>query len=242
MPVATIAHDSWAEVYDLAYQRPFGSAYQMLTDRTVRYISDRVARNASIIDFGAGTGRLCLPLASLGYLMTAVDASQAMLAQLQRKDSGRIRCITSHVQDYQGDRLFDAALCVFSVFSYLTTEDSLLAALKAMYASLKPGGMLLLDIPQRAVFADLHYEDHELMRHFTVTQVAADLYDFHQEIIVHSEGGRRRYDDHFSIRYWSPETIRDLLTVTGFGLMEDASLHFQGTGAHYWLVQRDTQT
>lgn len=40
---------------------------------------------ARVIDFGAGNGRLAIPLAQMGYEVLAVDASQAMLDDLGRR-------------------------------------------------------------------------------------------------------------------------------------------------------------
>lgn len=56
-------HSSWADVYDLAYQRSFGEFYNHLTDATVEMIVGRIRPPARIVDFGAGTGRLSIPLA-----------------------------------------------------------------------------------------------------------------------------------------------------------------------------------
>ena len=72
-------HDSWASVYELAYRRSFGTFYKQLTDLTLQTIKEYLPMGSSIIDFGAGTGRLSIPLAKKGYKVTAVEPSEAMM-------------------------------------------------------------------------------------------------------------------------------------------------------------------
>ena len=67
-----LPHSSWAEVYDLAYERSFGRLYADLSAQTIRVIMDRVPSPAKVVDFGAGTGRLSIPLSESGYDVLAV--------------------------------------------------------------------------------------------------------------------------------------------------------------------------
>ena len=79
------AHNSWAKVYDRAYKESFGAFYKELTECTLEVIKEEFSECLKVIDFGAGTGRLSLPLSQLGYKVTAVDASEEMLKELQKK-------------------------------------------------------------------------------------------------------------------------------------------------------------
>ena len=81
-----VAHNSWAKVYDRAYKESFSAFYKELTECTLEVIKEEFSECLKIIDFGAGTGRLSLPLSQkLGYKFTAVDASEEMLKELQKK-------------------------------------------------------------------------------------------------------------------------------------------------------------
>ncbi len=92
MSVSAQPHSSWADVYDLAYERSFGEFYSELTDATVQFIAGIIEPPARIVDFGAGTGRLSVPLAKLGFRVTAVDPCLEMLRQLLQKSSkGELR-------------------------------------------------------------------------------------------------------------------------------------------------------
>ena len=133
----THPHDALAPVYDLVYQEDFAEFYHWLTDTTVDVIRGLLPAGGRIVEFGAGTGRMALPLAQAGYRVTAVEPSAPMLERLRAADEGdAIRCIQSTVQDYTGRTRHDLALCVFTVVIYLLTEDELQAALHSVRRSL----------------------------------------------------------------------------------------------------------
>jgi SAM-dependent methyltransferase len=50
-------------------------------------------RDARIVDVGAGTGHLALPLAAAGARVTAVEPARAMLRVLSDVAGGRVRCV-----------------------------------------------------------------------------------------------------------------------------------------------------
>ena len=112
----TEPHASWADVYDLAYEESYGDFYNSLTETTVEQIKGIVESPARIVDFGAGTGRLAIPLASCGYDVLAVEPSGTMLSQMHKKPGGdAIPGFTGKMQDFQTDTPFDMAICVFTV-------------------------------------------------------------------------------------------------------------------------------
>ena len=59
----TRPHASWADAYDRLYQRSFSSFYDELTQLTLDSIQEFTSPASRIVDFGAGTGRITLPLA-----------------------------------------------------------------------------------------------------------------------------------------------------------------------------------
>jgi SAM-dependent methyltransferase len=237
-------HSSWAVVYDLAYERSFGALYNGLTDKTVRFVQQRLPLPAKIVDFGAGTGRLSIPLAAHGYDVVAVDPCSEMLDQLRKKapDSSSSVC-ASRMEDYVGAGDCDWALCVFTVLLYLADINSVEAAFRAAFCALKPGGNLLVDIPSRNVFASYHRKDDVMDRRVTVTETANDVFLYLEELIIcHPDGSQSSYRDEFPIRYWPPDQVLAAMGKVGFVMEEDCSPHFAGTGSHYYLMKRSSST
>jgi ubiquinone/menaquinone biosynthesis C-methylase UbiE len=59
-------HRSWAKYYDEVNRRCFGEYYDQLTKQTLQQIGT-LGKKLHIADFGAGTGRLTIPLSELGH-------------------------------------------------------------------------------------------------------------------------------------------------------------------------------
>lgn len=243
MPMIDHPHSSWAEVYDIAYHRSFGDFYTRLTDATVDLIATKVPLPAKIVDFGAGTGRLSIPLSRKGYAVTAVEPCEEMLNQLKGKDDfGRVKVACSKMESFRGESDFDAALCVFTVILYLLDEDALRRSFETANASLKPGGILLLDIPSEAIFRGYSRWDATFERFVTVTHKSERIYTYREKLLVKGEDGEPTlYEDEFLIRHWPSEQVIRILQGAGFSLSEDLSAYFSGTGSNYYILKKAEQ-
>lgn len=62
--------------------KPHDPAYWQLGREQAEQVADYAEPGATVIDFGAGIGRLAIPLARAGYDTVAVDAAPAMLKSL----------------------------------------------------------------------------------------------------------------------------------------------------------------
>lgn len=100
----------------------------------------RIRAGASVLDVGAGTGRVAIPLAARGCRVTAIDPAAGMLAQLRAKD-GECRVHTVVAEGarlpFQGDRF---AVAVVARLLYLTADWR--AVLNETCRVLTPEGVL----------------------------------------------------------------------------------------------------
>jgi SAM-dependent methyltransferase len=62
----------------------------VIPDQLARILTRRVRRDATILDIGAGTGRVAVALARNGFRVVAIDPAVPMLQAMQRK-SGEVR-------------------------------------------------------------------------------------------------------------------------------------------------------
>ncbi len=240
MPRDVIPHDTWAEVYDEVYTRSFGAFYSDLTKVTLEVIDQIAPKHGKIIDFGAGTGRLSIPLAQEGFTVTAVEPSKAMLEQLQKKkDDLPIKTIQEKMEDYLGTEENDLALCVFTVILYLLDEESLKKSFQAAYNSLKKDGYLLLDIPTRYLFQSVHYSDEDMERKVQIAQQEDErFYSYQEDVTFQKEGKSHHYSDSFTIRHWEEDTVLNVLEEVGFKIEKDLSTYFLGIGSHYYFFRK----
>lgn len=98
----------------------------------------------AILDIGCGTGSLSMILAGLGYEVTGIDLSPAMLALAEAKAIGAGHAIKFHAMDAAYPQLppqhFDAMVCRHLLWA-LPDPDQVL---QRWILLLKPGGRLLL--------------------------------------------------------------------------------------------------
>jgi len=91
------------------YEESFGALYSRFTNDTVELIKRQVKAPARIVDFGASTGRLALPLAKLGYSVTAVEPVFEMVEIIESKaiaNKVKVDCKTQIMQDFKGNTAF----------------------------------------------------------------------------------------------------------------------------------------
>ncbi|MCY3506586.1 MAG: class I SAM-dependent methyltransferase [Chloroflexi bacterium] len=103
-----------------------------------------------VLEVGAGTGRIALPLARAGHAVTALDPSPAMLA-IARQRAGAEGLAVSFVEGrLPGAVLPPAAFATIilpnDVFLACASGDEQAAALRAAATALAPGGRLALDV------------------------------------------------------------------------------------------------
>ena len=216
----------------------FGDLYARLTSAALDEIRGRIRPPASIVDFGAGCGRLSIPLAAEGYLLTAVEPSPAMLGQLRTRTGDRdVNAVECTMQEYRSDRKHDLALCVFTVVAYLLDERALRAALSAAAQSLRPGGLFLLDVPDASVFEGFDHDSGDIMRRVEIASAGASLYQFNEETTLRTDDGPQTYRDSFPIRHWRKEEILGATEQAGFVTEADVTARFEDLGAEYLLLR-----
>lgn len=106
-----------------------------------------IPSGAKVLDFGCGDGRVAIPLAGLGYEITAADSSQRMLDRLTERapDLTTVQATADGISGHLGRRKMDAvyALAVLIHHSYADCLN-IIAKLRA---ATKLGGILILDWP-----------------------------------------------------------------------------------------------
>ena len=99
----------------------------------------------SVLDLCCGTGLLADELIGRGYRVVGVDASDAMLALARRRLGPEVALSRMALPDLKVEGVFDAAICTFDGFNYLTLEE-LRLTMAAVAGRLRPAGWLVFDL------------------------------------------------------------------------------------------------
>jgi SAM-dependent methyltransferase len=132
--------DRFADVYDDWY----GDVTNVAA--TVTHMASLVGPEGSVLELGIGTGRLAVPMADAGLVVTGVDSSDAMLAKLRERDVGQ------RVTALHGDMVidlppgpFDSALVAYNTIFNLRGTDDQAACFRAVASRLRPGGSFVVE-------------------------------------------------------------------------------------------------
>ena len=193
-------YDIIAPFYDVEHA-PFREDLDM-------YLNYAELSGGAILELACGSGRVLLPLAREGYMITGVDSSAHMLAlarqQVQHAGlAGHCMLIEQDMRMLQLERKFRLAFIALGSFAHMTTRKDQQQVLQALRAHLGMGGTCIIDISN----ADARYmedlgghvlhqgtwrrEDGTMLTHF-VSPASADnqhlleLTHFYEQ---HQQGG-----------------------------------------------------
>ena len=106
-----------------------------------------------ILELGAGSGRVTVPLARDGRSVVAVDRSPAMLDRLRdrlgrlpRAVAARITPVAGDLRSFSVGGRFPLAIAAFNVLEHLYTRTEVAACLQRIAAHLEVGGAFAFDV------------------------------------------------------------------------------------------------
>ena len=209
------------ELYAASYDRilPELPFYQQVLNRHVTAMSSPSILN--ILDIGAGTGNVALPLLRSGKTVTAVDTSNAMLkkfySKLNKKDLASLFVFedTAERLPYISDNCFDGVTVLLAFFDM----QNPLSALQEAICKLKSGGRLIITEPKACfnvtelmAFAERHLCESGLMENLEadwtrIQTVAPQINRKIKEVQSSTD---------FSPAPWNAELLYKILTENGF--------------------------
>lgn len=207
-----------------------------------------------ILELGAGTGRITLPLLADGHRVSALDRMRPMLDHLEAKvapgDRARLQVVVGDMTAPPlADASFELVIAPFNALQHLYTHDDLLACFREARRVLVPGGTFAFDV----LLPDLEWltwdpNERHSVTPFTHPTTGESMvystnhsYDHHTQVchvrIYYDDAPRRprafkpppkpRRLVHLAHRQIFPEEIRALLRAAGLELV-DLSGDFRG--------------
>jgi SAM-dependent methyltransferase len=221
-----------AEYYDLFYR---DKPYREEADYVAGLIRHRSVTAKTILDLGCGTGLRCLELARIGYQVSGLDRSPAML-ELARQHlseatdipASAVQFLTGEVTSFRATDPVDAVISLFHVFSYLTTTEALRQAVECAFANLNSGGVFLFDYwhgpgvlkdppafrKKVAENGALHVVRTSVPTHFTEQH----LVELRLSLHLTEKPTMTSYDveESYTLRYWFLDELERALRISGF--------------------------
>lgn len=140
---------SYARVYDALYA---DKDYAAEAAHVAKHLRAGVPDARRLLELGCGSGLHAIELARSGYAVTGIDLSEAMLGRaaerrltLDAQMQSRLRFVQGDARSCRLGERFDAALSLFHVLSYQTTDADMRAMLETSAEHLRQGGLFLFD-------------------------------------------------------------------------------------------------
>ena len=139
---------------------------------------DELARSVDgpLLELGAGSGRVAVPLAEEGYDVTAIDTSPSMLEQAKRRvaatklKQGSIELLEADMTDFDLGKKFGLIFVAANTFQHLLTAEEQTSCIRCVRDHLAPGGIFAMSIRSPATVTwDLTEGWAPLLLHWTRT-------------------------------------------------------------------------
>lgn len=232
---------NYAYYYNAFYQDKDYEAEAKTVDRLLKTYNCQ-AKN--IINFGCGTGRHDIELTKLGYCCKGIDLSPLMIdiavqqAKLSKKN---IEYEVADVRDYKTDRKYNAAVSLFHVMSYQTTNEDLRKAFKSIKSTLiDKDGYFLFDawygpgvLSDKPCVRVKEVEDAENKLIRIARPIMYDkrnVVDVNYEVLILNKmtGKVQTVSEVHSMRYFFRPELEILLEEAGFELVENVDCQTLG--------------
>ena len=138
-----------------AFARYYDVDTGLETEDVPFYVAFARRTGGPILEVACGTGRVLLPLAQAGFDVVGVDVSPAMLAIAREKVEsaglqGKVRLVQADARDFSIDSMherFNLAFIALNSFMHFVDHEDQVRVLRGIARHLKPGGFLILDLP-----------------------------------------------------------------------------------------------
>jgi SAM-dependent methyltransferase len=165
--------------YDAGYEK-CAHLYDLFdTKENVEFFLWYATEAGEVLDIGAGTGRIAIPLAEKGIKVFCVEPSAGMRAQFKKKLSAlpelakNIKLVAGDAKSFNFDRTFPAAFLSGS-FDHFMGDQERIDSLRNIARHLQPGGKLVFDVglgfmndKELSPAGELKVEDKEYRRFFS---------------------------------------------------------------------------
>jgi SAM-dependent methyltransferase len=213
------AYDPFAWIYNQHWGNSFLPTILPILDNL---ILGRLKKNTRILDLCCGTGQLSQKLNALGYRVTGIDGSSAML-KYARENAPGVEFFQKDARNFKLPYKYHAVVSTFDSLNHVMTLRELTEVFHSVYRVLRPGGLFLCDLNTEPGYL---YEWSG--SHFTIVEddhvcVVENTYSpsrrvatFDTTIFRYTDGGWYRSDVMLYQKCHSPARVKSALKSVGF--------------------------
>jgi SAM-dependent methyltransferase len=176
---------------------------------------------ARVLDLCCGVGRHSLELARRGFQVTGVDRTEVYLAEARgraSKEGLEVEFVREDMRTFVRPEAFDAVINYFTSFGYFESEGDDRRVVENAHSSLRPGGLLLIDMMGKEIlariFSERGWREEDDVLILEERKVAPDWSSVYNRWIILKGGERREVT--LTTRQYSAAELSKLLKGCGF--------------------------
>jgi SAM-dependent methyltransferase len=210
--------------------------FQVAAEEAGKIVDITGCAQGALLDLCCGPGRHAVPFAKRGFRVTGVDRTALLLEKARdyaAREDVEVEWVSADMRSFRRPNGFDLAISMFTSFGYFEDPVENLAVLENVFASLKAGGVFVLDVMGKEVIARIFQPtssrevpgEGQLVERRRATD---DWNRMDNEWLLIKEDRVRS----FRFRHWiySGRELRELLMEAGFSKV---ALHGNLDGASY---------
>ena len=211
--------DFWTEMYPYMFPEERLESAEEEVDKILSLVE---FNGTHILDLCCGPGRHSTVLAERGFSVTGVDSTTVLLQKAKARASER-KLDAEFVQDdmrrFVRSSSYDLVLNMFTSFGYFDDKDEDLRVLRNIYESLRPGGVLVMEMMAKERLASVfNATTSEVHPDGTLIVYRREIFDDWTRIRNHwlliRDEQVRSFKFHHTL--YSGQELKDRLSQVGF--------------------------
>lgn len=228
----SVFNSLYAEHYDQLYaEKDYAGECNLVQAAFARHGS---CPPATLLDVGCGTGGHAIELSRRGLVVTGVDLSAAMLEQAHTKAAQQHMArapawLCGDARSFDAKASFDAAIMMFAVVGYLTSNNDVAAGLRNIRRHLRPGAVFVCDfwygpaVLMQRPGERIRVLDTPQGQVIRATQTTLDVVQHTADVSfrlwrLHEGAAAAETRELHRLRYFFPQEFTYLLAQAGFAL------------------------
>jgi SAM-dependent methyltransferase len=143
----------WVDLYPFLFPE---NKFQAAFEEIEKIVALTGFQGKRVLDLCCGPGRHTVVLAKKGYTVTAVDRTPFLLKKAQelaQAEGVSVEWVLEDMRNFVRRDTYDLVLNLYTSFGYFDEKQDDLRVLQNIYASLKPGGVCVLELMGKEILA-----------------------------------------------------------------------------------------
>ncbi|MCC7051507.1 MAG: class I SAM-dependent methyltransferase [Bacteroidia bacterium] len=215
----------YSQYYDLLYKTKDYKAEADYVANTLKSINKNIS---SVIELGSGTGNHAQYLCLRDFTVYGIERSGEMVSIANEKNINNYNPTVGDITSFQLEQKVDAAISLFHVISYLTSNEDLIKCFSLTNQHLNEGGVFLFDVWYTPAIY-MQQPETRIKRlaneQLAITRLAEpvihyneNVVDVNYEVIIKDKASHQitTLNETHPMRHFSVNEIKLLAQLTGF--------------------------